>query len=324
MSEVNDILSEDFSSQNEKQSEEDKQKMLDNYIKAGQIAQSVRKDVHSLVNPGASALDIAESIEKSILDAKAKPAFPVNISINDVAAHYTPTFDDTLLISEKDLVKVDFGVAIDGCICDNAISIDLSSQNTKLLEAAKLALDNAVSAIKPGVGNGEIGKIVQDTINSFGFKPIENLTGHKLEPYNLHAGVDIPNIKTESDYYFEEGDVFAIEPFATTGVGSVQDQSQIEIFSVISDGKIRMRSSRELLINIVNSHLTLPFAKRWVMRSAKSKIVASASLRELLNCGCLYPYPVLKEATKGLVSQFEHTVIIEHDGARVIDGEINL
>jgi len=324
MSEVNDALSVDFSQNEENQSEENKQKMIENYLKSGQIAQSVRKDVHSLVNPGASALDIAESIEKSILDSGAKPAFPVNISINDIAAHYTPTYDDTLLIGEKDLVKVDFGVAIDGCICDNAISIDLSEENSKLLEASKSALDNAISAIKPGVGNGEIGKIIEDTINSFGFKSIDNLTGHKLEPYNLHAGVDVPNVKADSDYHFKEGDIFAIEPFATTGTGSVQDQSQVEIFSVVSDGKIRMRSSRELLINIVNSHLTLPFAKRWVMRSAKSKIVASASLRELLNCGCLYPYPVLREVAKGLVSQFEHTIIVEHDGARVTDGEINL
>jgi len=319
MSEVNDVLSSDLPD-----ADENLAKAIANFKKAGKIAESVRKDAASLVSPGASALDIAESVEKSIIDAGAAPGFPANISINDVAAHYTPAPDDQLLISEKDVVKVDFGASIDGCIADNAITIDLSDEQGKLLQAAKEALDEAVSAIKPGVGNGEIGKIIETKIKSYGYKPIENLTGHKLEPYNLHAGVDVPNISMDSDYQFQEGDVFAIEPFASAGAGRVADQPQIEIYSVISDGKLRMRSSRELLLKLVKDHLTLPFARRWLMRDAKSRLVASASLRELVNAGCLYPYPVLRDAGKGLVSQFEHTIIVEHDSAFVIDGEIKL
>jgi len=319
MSEVTDVLSSDY-----EDGEESHAKALENFIAAGKIANSVRKDVVSLVNPGESALDIAESIEKSIIDAGAKSGFPVNISINDIAAHYTPGPDDPLLIGEKDIVKVDFGAAIDGCIADNAVTIDLSGEHEKILQASREALEEAVAAIKPGVGNGELGKIIETKIKSYGFKPIENLTGHKLEPYNLHAGIDVPNISTDSDYKFEEGDVFAIEPFATTGAGRVADQPQIEIFSVVSDGKLRMRSSRELLLKLVNEYMTLPFARRWLLKDVKSKLVFSASLRELLNCGCLYPYPVLREVNKGFVSQFEHTVIIEHDGARVIDGDFNL
>lgn len=319
MSEVSDTLQNDLPDP-----DEDREKILSNFKKAGKIAQAVRKDAASMVNPGESALDIAETIEKMIRDAGATSGFPVNISINENAAHYTPSIGDKLLIGEKDIVKIDFGAAIDGCIADNAFTIDLSGENGKLVDAAKDALELAVSSIKPGVGNGEIGALVEEKIKSYGFKPIDNLTGHMLEPYNLHAGVDVPSIKMDSDYHFKEGDVFAIEPFATNGQGHVADSSEVEIFSVVSDGKLRMRSSRELLQKLVHKYLTLPFAKRWLEGEIKSKLVLSASLKELIGAGCLYPYPVLKEAKKGLISQFEHTIIVEKDGAQIIDGEMKI
>ncbi|MFA5108358.1 MAG: type II methionyl aminopeptidase [Candidatus Micrarchaeia archaeon] len=315
MSDVSESLSEEVSP------EEEKQNALENFKKAGSIAKAIRADVRHLVNPGESAFDIAESIEKMIFDAGARPGFPVNISINEYAAHYTPPSEGSILIGEKDVVKVDFGVSVDGCVADNAITLDLSGEQGKLLEASDEALKAAVAAIKPGVGNGEIGAIIEEKIKSYGFKPIENLTGHMLEPYNLHAGADVPNIKMDSDYSFEEGDVFAIEPFATNGVGRVVDTPEVEIYSVVSDGKLRMRSSRDLLLKLVNRYLTLPFARRWLSSEFKSKLVLGASIKELLGAGCLHPYPVLREANKGLVSQFEHTVIVEHDGAFVIDGE---
>jgi methionyl aminopeptidase len=297
------------------------EKILENFIKAGKIHSQLKKDAKQLVMPGTSALDIAQTIEKMILDAGAKPGFPCNISINDVAAHYTPELNDELLIDDNDLVKIDFGVSIEGCVSDAAFTVDLSDENPKLLDASREALDDAIKSIKPGKSNGEIGAVIEERIKSFGFRPIANLTGHMLEPYNLHAGVDIPNIKTNATYEFEQGDIFAIEPFATNGSGHVSDQPQVEIFSIAGEGKLRMRSSRELFVKIVNNYLTLPFAERWLAREAKSKLMLSASLKELINAGCLHPYPVLRESKRGLVSQFEHTVIIEHDGARVIDGE---
>lgn len=302
--------------------QEEHAKVLENFTKAGKIAEAVKKDAKSLVMTGESCLDVAETIEKMIFDAKAVPGFPVNISINDIAAHYTPQIDDKLLFGEKDVVKIDLGVAVDGCVADCAFTVDLSGEQGKLVEASKEALDLAISSIKPGVGNGEIGKIIEEKIHSFGFKPIDNLTGHQLEPFNLHAGPDVPNISMESDYEFCEGDVFAIEPFVTAGQGHVVDQPDIEIFSVIGDGKLRMRSSRELLGKLARQYFTLPFAKRWVAKEAKSKLVLLASLKELVSCECLHPYPVLREAKHATVSQFEHTVIVEHDGAKIIDGEV--
>lgn len=300
--------------------EEARAKMLESFTKAGQIAASIKKDAKHLVNPGESVLDIAETIEKMIIDGGAMPGFPCNVSINDIAAHYTPEVGDTTLIGEKDVVKIDFGAAVAGCVCDTAFTVDLSGEHDKLLEASRSALEAAVAAVKPGATNGQLGSLIEKEIRARGFKPIENLSGHMIMPYTLHAGVNIPNIGNGETYAFEEGDVFAIEPFATSGAGHVADQPQVEIFAVAGEGRLRMRTSRELLVKLVGRFFTLPFAERWLVGEFKSKLVLSASLKELLTTGCLHPYPVLREAGRGLVSQYEHTVIVEHDGARVISG----
>ncbi len=316
-----DIATPPPSAHHEGESEEEhRAHVLADFARAGAIAASIKKDAKSLILPGESVLDIAETIEKMITDAGAQCGFPCNISINDIAAHYTPETGDKSQIGEKDIVKIDLGVSLNGCIADTAFTVDLSDEQGKLLEAAHAAVEAGIAGIKPGRTNGSLGALIEHEIRSRGFKPIENLTGHMIEPFNLHAGVSIPNIANSETYIFQEGDVFAVEPFATTGAGHVADQPQVEIFSVVGEGRVRMRSSRELLMKLVQRYFTLPFAERWVAKESKSKLLFSASLKELLSSGCLHPYPVLREAGRGLVSQFEHTVIVEHDGARIITG----
>ena len=297
--------------------EEDVAKMRADFEQAGKAAASVAKEVPKIVLPGESLLDIAESLEKIIFDIGARPAFPLNISINDITAHYTPEVGKETLIGETDVVKIDVGAHINGCIGDMAVTVDLSEQQGKLLEASQMALDSAIAGMKPGVKVGEIGAIIEKEITSRGFKPIENLTGHKIEPYLLHAGEEIPNIATSAPYELQEGDYFAIEPFASTGSGRVADTTQVEIFALSGTPKLRMKYSRELLAHIINSYFSLPFAERWLSGVFKSRLTLQTSLRELLNSGALHPYPVLRDTGRGIVSQFEHTVVIEHDSARV-------
>ncbi|MCX8198322.1 MAG: type II methionyl aminopeptidase [Candidatus Micrarchaeota archaeon] len=285
---------------------------------AGKAVASVLKDAQKLVLPGEPLLDIAESLEKMIADLKAKPAFPANISINDVAAHFTPEADNKAVLGETDLVKIDIGAHIDGCIGDAAITIDLSGQHGKLCEASEAALEAAISSMKPGVKVGEIGAKIEKEIASRGFRPIENLTGHKIEPFLLHAGVEIPNIASSASYELAEGDIFAIEPFASAGSGRVADTSQVEIFSLQAAPKIRGKYARQLMDHIAQNYLSLPFAERWVSKVFNSKLTLSASLRELLNSGALHPYPVLRDTGRGAVAQKEHTVIIEHDSAKIL------
>ncbi|MEM4361211.1 MAG: type II methionyl aminopeptidase [Candidatus Anstonellaceae archaeon] len=301
--------------------EENYWKDLEKYKKAGKITEKIRKHLKNLVNPGETLLDIAETIEKMIRDEGGEPAFPVNLSINQIAAHYTPQIEDQTTIKDEDIVKVDFGVQIDGCIVDNAITIDLSEKNEKLLKASKEALKVAIQTIKEGVGDGEVGKKIEEKIKEYGFRPITNLTGHLIEKYNLHAGIDIPNIAKEDSYYFREGDIVAIEPFATNGEGRVVETPNVEIYSIISGGKLRMRSSRELFTKLLLKYKGLPFARRWISGMIKTTLLLNASLKELLEEGCLHPYYVLREARDGLVSQFEHTLLVQKDGVEILDGE---
>jgi methionyl aminopeptidase len=299
-------------------SEEELAKVRGNFEQAGKIAASILKEVPKLVVPGESLLDIAETLEKMIADAGAKPAFPANVSINDIAAHFTPEAESRELVGERDVVKIDIGVQIDGCIGDTAVTVDLSGEQGKLLEASQAALDAALSIMKPGLAVGKIGAAVEKEMSSRGFKPIENLTGHKIEPYLLHAGVEVPNVPSNSGYELAEGDFFAIEPFASAGSGRVADTAQVEIFALQAAPKLRMKYSRELLSHIASNYLSLPFAERWLKGVFNSKITLSSALRELLNTGALYPYPVLRDTGRGLVSQFEHTVVVEHDSVKVL------
>jgi methionyl aminopeptidase len=304
--------------EHEMSEEEEFAHMIECFRKAGAQTAKIASVAQKLVLPGETALDIAESLEKMMIDDGFRPGFPVNISINDIAAHFTPEHGSVLIIGERDLVKVDLGVQVDGCCGDTAVSIDLSGEYGKMLEASQAALDTAIAAIRPGKKNGAIGAEIEHEITSRGFKPIENLTGHKIEPYLLHAGVGIPNTKTTASYEFQEGDIFAIEPFATNGAGMVIDTPQVEIFSARSAAKVRLPQSRQLLSFAVENFLTLPFAQRWIEPLFNSKIALNAALKELLNSGALHPYPVLREAKRGIVAQFEHSVLITHDGCEVL------
>jgi methionyl aminopeptidase len=298
--------------------EEDAAKVRENFLSAGRMAASVLKEVPKLVLPGESYVDIAESLEKMIFDSGGRPAFPVNISVNEIAAHYTPEAGSDALLGETDLVKIDLGVHIEGCIGDIATTVDLSGQSGLLCEASEAALAAAIAAMKPGVKVGDVGAAIEKEITSRGYRPIENLTGHKIEPFLLHAGVEIPNIKSTAPYELQEGDVFAIEPFASAGSGRVSDTAQVEIFALQATPKLRMKYSRELLAHIANAYLSLPFAERWLSGVFQSRLTLTTALRELLNSGALHPYPVLRDTGKGLVAQYEHTVVIEHDSAKVI------
>jgi len=292
--------------------------MIEKYEKAGKIAFEVLQETKQLIKPGAKLLDIADAAENKIREKGAKPAFPVNISINDAAAHFTPEKDSTQIFGEKDIVKLDVGVHIDGFIGDNALTVDLSNENGKLVEASEKALDAAICAVRAGAKLGDIGAEVEAAIKGFGFKPIENLTGHSLGEYDLHAGVEIPNVGNSDPNTLSEGAVIAIEPFATNGQGRVSEAPDVEIFSLDGKPPVRMRESRRLLTYVEENYKTLPFAERWLYKDFHSKLLLHAALRELVFAGALRQYPILKESGSGLVSQAELTVVVEKDAARVL------
>jgi len=286
------------------------------YKKAGDIAKDVKAWSRGLVKPDAKVFDVAERIESRIKESGGEMAFPVNVCINDITAHYTPRVGDETKIQEGDVVTIDLGVHINGYIADTAHTIDLSGDYGDMLSANEEALGNAIASIKPGVSTGYLGEVVQSTLEDAGYKPIENLTGHEIKQYDLHAGISIPNVPLPYEKKIEEGMVLAIEPFATDGAGRVVESKQAEIFSLEELRPVRMRDARILLNEIEKTRKALPFAARWFSRKI-SPLRLNILLRDLTSQGILHKYPVLHEKEGGVVSQFEHTMIVTEDGCEV-------
>ncbi|NJE42435.1 type II methionyl aminopeptidase [Thermococcus sp. GR6] len=286
-------------------------------IKAGEIARQVKKEVISLIKPGTKLYDIAEFVERRIIELGGKPAFPCNLSINEIAAHYTPYKGDETVLKEGDYLKVDIGVHVDGYIADTALTFRVGMEEDDLMIAAREALENAINIIRAGIKINEIGKAIEETIRGYGFNPIVNLSGHKIERYKLHAGISIPNIYRPADsYVLKEGDVIAIEPFATTGAGQVIEVPPALIFMYLRDRPVRMAQARRVLMHIKREYNGLPFAYRWLqgfMPEGQLKL----ALAQLDRVGAIYSYPILREVRGGLVAQFEHTVIVEKEGAYI-------
>ena len=279
-------------------------------LKAGRIASEVRKYARTIVKKDVSLLEIAEKIEAKIEELGGKPAFPVNLSIDNISAHYTPSHDDKTLA--HGLLKVDFGVHIDGWIADNAFSIDLeeNDENKKLIKASEKALENALKMTKKEISTDEIGDIISKTIESYGFSPIINLSGHSMEQYDLHSGISIPNINDKKDIKLKEG-VYAFEPFATTGSGKVHDGKPSGIYELREIKNVRNPISREVLELIKKEYNTLPFCSRWIVKKMGTR--ALFGLKQLEDNGNLHQFAQLVEVAGSKVSQAEQTILISED-----------
>ncbi len=291
--------------------------MLKHYLEAARVASSVREMAEGWTKPGVPLLELAEKIEKEIQNQGGQMGFQACLSLNACAAHDTPKIGDARLLSETDTVKVDFGVHQEGCIIDQAFTFSADNQNASLIEASKQALEDALSVMRAGKSVRDVGEAIEAAIVKKGFKPIMNLCGHSLAPWTVHAGVSLPNVPS-GDYVFEEGDVFAVEPFATTGAGRVEDGSVSEIFALSSDGGARLPQSRKALEWIHENRRTLPFAKRHLLPVLGSEASVALACRDLLRLGILREYPVLNEINGGNVSQAETTVIVEKDSVKVL------
>ena len=307
--------------------------MTEKYEKSGKIVAKVREMAVDKAKDGILVLDLVEFVEGEIEKLGGEPAFPCNVSINEVTAHYTSPAGDESVLKNGDLVKIDLGAHVDGYIADSAVtvlvgqndagssSMPLSDEEVefqlKLIETVEEALENVISTVKEGVPVWMLGEVVEKTVTARNLNPVTNLTGHSMDRWILHAGLSIPNFNDNNRHKLEDGDVLAIEPFVTGGVGRVTDLKEIYIFRFLRDRPLRMVQARKLLEDIKMNHKNLPFAERWIQERFKGKQFNMA-LRQLLSSRALYPYHVLKEKSDARVAQAEHTVIVEADGCRVI------
>ena len=282
---------------------------LEHWREAARIAARAREIGLRAAKVGVLRRDIAEQVEAFIRHEGAEPAFPVNLSRNAEAAHYTPSSQDTAFLEEGDLLKVDVGAHLDGAIADTAMTIEVGGgrRYENLIRAVKDAVEAGIAHVRAGVAVDEISTAIERAIHARGVKPIVDLTGHTIERYLLHAGKSIPNASGMSGDRLQEGEVVAIEPFATNGVGSIENGPFGNIVRFRKDPG----TSDPDVASLFERFRTLPFTPRWV--GPGSGRPALERTRRLLQS-----YPVFVERAGGWVAQAEHTVLVHADHAEVL------
>lgn len=290
------------------------------YQKAGQIASEVRETARNTNYVGRRLLDICNALENMIKALGGLPAFPVNVSLNEIAAHYTAEPYDKTEVNEGDVLKIDIGVQIDGYIADTAVTVCYNAKYDPLVRASETALAEAVRYATANARVNEIGKVIENTIVKFGFKPIQNLSGHSLEQYTIHAGKSIPNIRAIGPSFgLLENQAYAIEPFVTTknGHGVVFEGKTRNIFAIRSRKPSKDKKADSILEAIWGTYRSLPFAARWLMDSFEAEEVLS-SINFLVAKKNIHAYPVLVETQGQIVTQSEHTIIPKIDHVDII------
>ena len=292
--------------------------VFDDYFRAGKIAGEVRENVRKTDWIGKTVYEICEHVESEIIKRGAKCAFPVNTSINEVAAHYTAEPNDPLTINDDDLVKIDLGAQINGYIADTAVTVCYNPEFDNLVQAAELSLSNAMSMIKVGVKSSDVGRTIEKTIKQMGFLPIANLSGHSLDQYTIHAGKSVPNIWSIGSFTFNENQAFACEPFVTTGdgLGFVHEGKIKNIFALSSRKKTKDKEADKMLDYIWQNFNLLPFALRWLTNEWEEK-EARNLLEVLVKKKAVHAYPVLVEGNGQRVTQAEHTFIPNETGVTI-------
>ena len=295
--------------------EEDLQKQR----RACKIGREVREEMRRTVKEGMPIIDICEKAESLIREKGGEPAFPCNVSVNEVAAHYTSPPNDKQTIPERAIVKVDLGVHIDGFIADTATTVCFNPEYDDMVNTAKEALEKAVEILRPGLSMTRFGAAIQKVIKTRGFKPVSNLTGHLIRRYIIHAGKSLPNVFNMSTSRIKEGEVYGVEPFVTVAnaAGKVEELREAYIFRYQKHKSLKDPYAKQILKYIKNNFRTLPFTERWLNKFQSSSRYKSA-FAELLSSKAVISYPVFVEASRNLVAQAEYTIMIVKDGCEVL------
>jgi len=296
---------------------------IKDYIKAGKAVIAAKKLARKIIEPRASFLEVANKIEAEIYKNDCELAFPINMSLNEVAAHYSPIIDDETLIPERGLLKIDSGAHYNGYIADAAFTINLD-EDPKLqnyIDAADEGLEAAIELFKPGTKLYELGEVIAQKIISYGLRPITNLGGHELKQYNLHAGPFIPNYKeTLHNNILKPGDAYACEPFATSGVGKVVNGKHSYIYRFAKKIKKNLPYEQQGYMNKIEKNTkNLPFSPRLLENKniiPKNKI--QRTIDAFVRKQILDHYPLLIERSGEFVAQQEHTIIIDLDGNTIV------
>ena len=307
-----------MSNKENEEKELSQEEIFEKYRLAGKIAAEILNKVKEETKPGKKVLDLCLLADKLIEESEAEPAFPINISINNQAAHYTAFIDDESVIPENSVVKLDLGVHVDGFIADHAVTISFNKEYDKMVKVSEDAVKMVIDLMRPNTGTKNVGALIEEFVKEKGYKVVRNLTGHSLSRYDLHSEKILQTTGTGKDYKIEENDVFAVEIFVTDGTGEVHaDVTKISIYKVLPlRVKLRLPESRRIRTIGLKKYHGLPMAERWLVGELKIGEIRMG-YRELERSGVLETYPVLVEEPGAMVAQAEHTVIVHNKEAEI-------
>lgn len=302
--------------------------------KAAEVHRQVRKYAKEFIQPGMSMISIVEMIESQVSKLvekdglKAGWGFPTGVSLNNCAAHYTPNPGDKTILKKTDVLKLDFGVHVNGRIIDSACTLTWDPKYDNLVDAVRDATNTGIKEAGIDVRLGEIGTAIQEVMESYqveldgkihNVKSIGNLNGHSILPYIIHGGKSVPIVKGREMTKMEEGEYFAIETFGSTGKGWVSEDSDCSHYMKKPGNHfmaLRSSSTKALLSHISKTFDTLPFCRRWLNDQGHNKHLIA--LKQLVDVGILTAHPPLSDIKSSYTAQFEHTLILKPTCKEVI------
>jgi len=319
------------------------QDFLTEYRQAAEVHREVRQYARANIKPGMSLTEIAEMIEDGTRHLTGHlgleegdnilggVAFPTGLSLNHCAAHYTPNAGNKTVLKQEDVMKVDFGVHINGRIVDSAFTMSFEPQYDNLLAAVKDATNTGIRVAGIDARMSEIGEAIQEAMESYEceingttypIKAIRNLNGHTISQWSIHggsAGKSVPIVKGGSNEKMEEGETYAIETFGSTGKGFVRDDMETSHYAKIADAPkvaLRVASAKSLLRSIDKNFGTLPFCRRYLDRLGNEKYLLG--LNNLVQSGIVQDYPPLCDIKGSYTAQYEHTILLRPTVKEVI------
>ncbi|HME50615.1 MAG TPA: type II methionyl aminopeptidase [Candidatus Lokiarchaeia archaeon] len=316
----NEELAEGEEEEEELTEEERKKRALESYQKAGKIAKEALEKATEKAQVGVKVIDLITEIEAFIVEQGGNVGFPFNISIDNVAAHYTSGPVDMTEIEEGMVVKLDLGVHVEGYIADTATTVNFNTKDPALENiciSSEKSMETAIDMIKVGAKTNDIGKKINEIIKSYKYNPVRDLSGHTLDRWMVHGSKQIPLIAVPTGQVIEQDDVFAVETFSSTGEGTTHPLNYGNIYQLALRHipKIRNQAAKKLVGFIAKNYKTLPFSQRaW----AKEVAVPRFALNDLIATGVFMEYKVLSDVKGSFVSQSEKTVYVHEDSVEIL------